>query len=327
MARCNKCGKKGFFINLNSNGMCQDCERIDLLESKEESLKQSIEKLNTELANKEKQRLDNTKNQKVSIDKFINKAEPIKKLIEIVTAIAGVFIAIYFLFSSLYEVQVINYYKLDISLFDPNTNELIVVIISILAAAAIIIILGTIIYCITIKKVDNSDTTSNKMTTVLYNLLGIIICVPVLSTNKLNVTVEVKYVFMLFILIFIYNIMATVFRIGVTDIKNSLIIKVATGLRFETKKNAIITVSFFIACIFAMIVNGNNEDIMNKKKFVTFTSKSNREAFIIKKFKDNYIASYYNKLSNKKEAGYFVIDTKDGYVFQEKELGKMNVSK
>jgi DNA repair exonuclease SbcCD ATPase subunit len=54
MAKCVKCGKKGFFLKVNAKSLCQDCERLEILAAQEFQIKHSIEILNTELADKEK---------------------------------------------------------------------------------------------------------------------------------------------------------------------------------------------------------------------------------------------------------------------------------
>lgn len=45
MAKCNNCGKSGFFFKVDSNGICKDCVRITQLQSEERQLQERIEKL------------------------------------------------------------------------------------------------------------------------------------------------------------------------------------------------------------------------------------------------------------------------------------------
>lgn len=54
MAKCKRCNKGGLFRKLNAGGFCKDCESIISLEAAESRIKASIEKLNSELSDKEK---------------------------------------------------------------------------------------------------------------------------------------------------------------------------------------------------------------------------------------------------------------------------------
>lgn len=54
MAKCRKCGKKGIFLRINSDGMCTDCERSAISEAEENRLRQSVESLTSQLADKER---------------------------------------------------------------------------------------------------------------------------------------------------------------------------------------------------------------------------------------------------------------------------------
>ncbi len=47
MGKCKKCGKKGLFLKLNSDGFCAKCETIEL-EEKKRVLETKIESLNEE---------------------------------------------------------------------------------------------------------------------------------------------------------------------------------------------------------------------------------------------------------------------------------------
>lgn len=53
MAKCKRCGKKGFFLRLNQDGICSNCERIVLLEQQEMELQYRISELNNHLQNQE----------------------------------------------------------------------------------------------------------------------------------------------------------------------------------------------------------------------------------------------------------------------------------
>jgi len=44
MAKCNKCGKRGFFLKLNSSGVCIDCERIEKLRIETKTLEDNYNK-------------------------------------------------------------------------------------------------------------------------------------------------------------------------------------------------------------------------------------------------------------------------------------------
>lgn len=54
MAKCRRCGKKGIFLKVSSDELCQECEHIVGLEVQELQIKESIENLNIELSNKDK---------------------------------------------------------------------------------------------------------------------------------------------------------------------------------------------------------------------------------------------------------------------------------
>ncbi len=45
MAKCKQCGKRGFFLKLNENGICSDCIRINKLKEQETQLSLNIQKL------------------------------------------------------------------------------------------------------------------------------------------------------------------------------------------------------------------------------------------------------------------------------------------
>lgn len=53
MAKCTGCGKKGLFLKIDINGLCQECQRKASLEIQEAQIKKSIESLNAELTEKE----------------------------------------------------------------------------------------------------------------------------------------------------------------------------------------------------------------------------------------------------------------------------------
>ena len=50
MAKCNKCGKGGFFFNVNSNGTCKECERIAILQAEERQLQERIQKIQADIS-------------------------------------------------------------------------------------------------------------------------------------------------------------------------------------------------------------------------------------------------------------------------------------
>jgi|WetSurMetagenome_2_1015567.scaffolds.fasta_scaffold30469_2 hypothetical protein len=53
MAKCNRCGKKGFFLKVSLNGLCIDCERIEKLQKEEHQIHEKISKLNKDITTKE----------------------------------------------------------------------------------------------------------------------------------------------------------------------------------------------------------------------------------------------------------------------------------
>lgn len=50
MAKCNKCGKGGFFFKVNSNGICKECERIARLQAEERQLQERIAKIQADIS-------------------------------------------------------------------------------------------------------------------------------------------------------------------------------------------------------------------------------------------------------------------------------------
>lgn len=54
MAKCNKCGKGGFFFKVNSNGICKECDRIAGIEEKERQLQERISKIQSDISINEK---------------------------------------------------------------------------------------------------------------------------------------------------------------------------------------------------------------------------------------------------------------------------------
>ena len=83
MAKCNRCGKKGFFLKLNSNGICSECERIEKLKIETKTLEDNINKLTTEYKNlnENKQQLYNEIAEKAKND-ILNKYDDTCKKIE-----------------------------------------------------------------------------------------------------------------------------------------------------------------------------------------------------------------------------------------------------
>jgi chromosome segregation ATPase len=54
MAKCNKCGKGGFFFKVNSNGICKECDRIAILQAEERQLQERISKIQSDISINEK---------------------------------------------------------------------------------------------------------------------------------------------------------------------------------------------------------------------------------------------------------------------------------
>lgn len=53
MARCETCGKGGFFFKVNSNGKCNECERIAALQAEENKLHESLARLRSDCSAEE----------------------------------------------------------------------------------------------------------------------------------------------------------------------------------------------------------------------------------------------------------------------------------
>lgn len=53
MAKCNRCGKKGFFLKVTINGMCLECEHLEKLHKEEQHILKHISTLKEELIAKE----------------------------------------------------------------------------------------------------------------------------------------------------------------------------------------------------------------------------------------------------------------------------------
>jgi hypothetical protein len=77
MAKCVNCGKKGFFLKLNSFGKCSECERIALLKDEEHSIREILENSKLQLAkikeeyaniNNSKEKLYNTIKSQAQVD-------------------------------------------------------------------------------------------------------------------------------------------------------------------------------------------------------------------------------------------------------------------
>jgi predicted RNase H-like nuclease (RuvC/YqgF family) len=43
IGKCKRCGKGGFFHRVNKSGLCDDCERIEMLQAKQDALTAGIE--------------------------------------------------------------------------------------------------------------------------------------------------------------------------------------------------------------------------------------------------------------------------------------------
>ena len=75
MAKCNKCGKSGFFFKVNTDGKCTDCERLALLVQEEELLQKKLASTKDEI-NKTDNALKEIKLNKESIyEEIVQKAK------------------------------------------------------------------------------------------------------------------------------------------------------------------------------------------------------------------------------------------------------------
>ena len=50
MGKCSKCGRKGLFFKVNSNGLCKDCEALQFINQERQNLEVKIAQYNTELS-------------------------------------------------------------------------------------------------------------------------------------------------------------------------------------------------------------------------------------------------------------------------------------
>jgi hypothetical protein len=76
MAKCNKCGKGGFFFKVNLQGICKECDRINELQKEEQQLIEKISTLRADISKKEIS-ISEMENNRVNIYKEI--AEQAKK--------------------------------------------------------------------------------------------------------------------------------------------------------------------------------------------------------------------------------------------------------
>ena len=54
MGKCKRCGRKGFFFKVNSDGLCKNCEILEKLENEEKELKEKVSILSSKLSDQEK---------------------------------------------------------------------------------------------------------------------------------------------------------------------------------------------------------------------------------------------------------------------------------
>ena len=54
MAKCSRCGRKGFFLKVGKDGLCADCSRLVALQEQEKRLQKSIQNLEAKLSDEEK---------------------------------------------------------------------------------------------------------------------------------------------------------------------------------------------------------------------------------------------------------------------------------
>lgn len=53
MGKCKKCGRKGFFFKVNSDGLCKNCEVLEQLENQEKLLNEKVSALSSKLSDQE----------------------------------------------------------------------------------------------------------------------------------------------------------------------------------------------------------------------------------------------------------------------------------
>jgi hypothetical protein len=85
MAKCSRCGKKGFFLKLNPSGICTECERIEKLKIETKALEDTYNKLTTDYKNlnENKQQLYNSIAEKAKNDILYKYDETCKKTEEL----------------------------------------------------------------------------------------------------------------------------------------------------------------------------------------------------------------------------------------------------
>ena len=54
MGKCKRCGRKGFFFKVNSDGLCKNCEILEKLEKEEKVLNEKVSNLSLKLSDQEK---------------------------------------------------------------------------------------------------------------------------------------------------------------------------------------------------------------------------------------------------------------------------------
>jgi len=75
MGKCNRCGKGGWFFKINSNGMCQECERIAELEAHELQLQKSIAIIQNNIATENKNYIDIKEKRQSLYDEIADQAK------------------------------------------------------------------------------------------------------------------------------------------------------------------------------------------------------------------------------------------------------------
>lgn len=73
MAKCNRCGKKGFFLKVNENGLCADCQRAVQLEQEYKQASDRLEEVRKELSDQEAFRASVIEQAKLDVAAELNK--------------------------------------------------------------------------------------------------------------------------------------------------------------------------------------------------------------------------------------------------------------
>lgn len=72
MAKCNRCGKKGFFLKVNENGLCADCQRTVQIEQEYQLASKKLEEIRKELSDQEAFRASVIEQAKVDVAAELN---------------------------------------------------------------------------------------------------------------------------------------------------------------------------------------------------------------------------------------------------------------